>query len=112
MFNSHSGSDHSRYSPGLILLQHLIAHCAERGFASFDIGPGEARYKSFFCKELELIYDSILPLSPRGHALAIPLRLYFRARSMAKRSAFLSRVLRSMRALKRGGDRSAAPAQD
>ena len=51
MFNSHTASDNARQSPGLMLLQQLIADCARRGFSTFDIGPGEARYKTFFCKD-------------------------------------------------------------
>ena len=89
MFNSHTGSDNARHSPGLILLQHLVADCADRGFSSFDIGPGEARYKSSFCKDLEPIFDSVLPLSARAHAAAIPLRLMFRLKSAIKHSPAL-----------------------
>ncbi len=101
-FNSHTGGDNARHSPGLILLQYLVAHCADRGFASFDIGPGEARYKSSFCKELEPIFDSVLPLSARAHAAAIPLRLMFKAKSAIKHSpalwavaSFVRRILNS-----------------
>ncbi len=104
-FNSHTGSDNSRHSPGLILLQYLVADCADRGFASFDIGPGEARYKSSFCKELEPIFDSVLPLSVRARAVAVPLRLMFRAKSTIKRHpalwAVASFVRRSLNSLKR-----------
>jgi CelD/BcsL family acetyltransferase involved in cellulose biosynthesis len=105
MFNSHTGTDNARHSPGLILLQHLVAHCADRGFSSFDIGPGEARYKSSFCKELEPIFDSVLPLSARAHAAAIPLRLMFRLKSAIKHNpalwtaaAFIRRHLRRAKA--------------
>lgn len=101
MFNSHSASDHARYSPGLILLQHLVTDCANRGFESFDIGPGEARYKTFFCKEFEPIFDSVLPLSPRGRVLATWLRLLLRAKSAIKRSPLLWRAASSIRALVR-----------
>lgn len=92
MFASHTASDHSRQSPGLILLQHLIIGCADRGFESFDIGPGEARYKTVFCKEFEPIFDSILPLSPRGRALVFPLRAFFGLKSAIKRSPTLWRA--------------------
>lgn len=89
MFNSHTGSDNARHSPGLILLQHLVADCADRGFSSFDIGPGEARYKSSFCKDLEPIFDSVLPISVRARAAAIPLRLMFRLKSAVKHNPIL-----------------------
>ncbi len=89
MFNSHTGSDNARHSPGLILLLHLVAECADRGFSSFDIGPGEARYKSSFCKDIEPIFDSVLPLSARAQATAIPLRLMFRLKSAVKHNPAL-----------------------
>lgn len=98
-FNSHTASEHSRQSPGLILLQHLIADCADRGFDSFDIGPGEARYKTFFCKDFEAIFDSILPLSRRGRMAAGPLRVFFAVKSAIKRSPALWRVANAVRAV-------------
>jgi CelD/BcsL family acetyltransferase involved in cellulose biosynthesis len=98
-FNSHTASENSRQSPGLILVQHLVVDCADRGFESFDIGPGEARYKTFFCKELEPIFDSILPLSARGRALALPLRAFFRLKSRIKRSPALWRVAYAIRSV-------------
>jgi CelD/BcsL family acetyltransferase involved in cellulose biosynthesis len=99
MFNSHTASDNSRYSPGLILLQHLITDCATRGFRSFDIGPGEARYKTFFCKDVELIYDSVLPLSLRGRAAAPALRAVRRAKSAIKRNPKMWQVAHHVRAM-------------
>lgn len=98
-FNSHTASEHSRQSPGLILLQHLITDCADRGFESFDIGPGEARYKTFFCKELEPIFDSILPLSKRGRAAAGPLRVFFRMKCAIKRNPVLWQIAYKVRAV-------------
>jgi CelD/BcsL family acetyltransferase involved in cellulose biosynthesis len=97
MFASHTASEHSRQSPGLILLQHVVADCADRGFESFDIGPGEAHYKTVFCKEFEPIFESILPLSARGHVLAIPLRGLFRLKSTIKRNRILWRVASTVR---------------
>lgn len=101
-FNSHTGSDNGRHSPGLILLQHLVADCADRGFSSFDIGPGEARYKSSFCKDLEPIFDSVLPLSARAHAAAIPLRLTFKMKSAVKHNPVLWAVASFVRRILRG----------
>jgi CelD/BcsL family acetyltransferase involved in cellulose biosynthesis len=112
-FNSHTASEQSRQSPGLILLQHLIVGCADRGFESFDIGPGEARYKAFFCKEFEPIFDSILPLSARGRALAMPLRAFFRLKSKIKRNPTLWRAAYAVRSvLNRMKGHKAPSAQD
>ena len=97
MFNSHTESDASRFSPGLILLKHIIDECARRGFGSFDIGPGEAHYKSHFCKDIELIYDSVLPLSARGALAAPALRAALSTRSMIKRNPLLWRIAHRVR---------------
>jgi CelD/BcsL family acetyltransferase involved in cellulose biosynthesis len=97
MFNSHTASDHSRHSPGLILLQYLISDAADRGFEIFDIGPGEARYKTFFCKELEPIFDSIVPLSPRARMAALPIRTAFRIKSAIKHNPMLWSVASAVR---------------
>jgi CelD/BcsL family acetyltransferase involved in cellulose biosynthesis len=70
MFNTYTLGEHSRHSPGLILLRHMIAECASRGLRSFDIGVGRAHYKSFFCREPEPLVDTFLPLTPRGRLAA------------------------------------------
>lgn len=112
-FNSHTGSEYSRQSPGLILLQHLIVDCANRGFETFDIGPGEARYKTFFCKTFEPIFDSILPLSPRAHAAAGPLRTFFAMKSAIKRNPTSWRIASAIRGLlNRIRGRKSEPAAD
>lgn len=97
MFNSHTASDNARQSPGLILLQHLIADCARRGFSTFDIGPGEARYKTFFCKELERIYDSTLALSARGKLAVHGLRAMNWTKGAIKRNPTLWRHAHALR---------------
>lgn len=112
-FNSHTASDHSRQSPGLILLQHLITDCASRGFESFDIGPGEARYKTFFCKELEPIFDSILPLSARGRLFTPLLRAMLSLKSTVKRNPAMWKIAYSVRSLmNRARGRQAEMPQD
>lgn len=41
-------SDLNKYSPGLILLLELAAHCAEEGIEHIDLGRGDERYKTAF----------------------------------------------------------------
>ena len=98
-FNSHTLSEHSRFSPGLILLQHLIAGCADRGFERFDIGPGEAGYKSFFCREFEPIFDSILPLSARGKMAVLPMRAARWIKTEIKRNPLLWQLANAIRGM-------------
>ena len=40
--------DLSKYSPGLLMLLHLIGHAREEGFAEFDFGVGEEGFKQRF----------------------------------------------------------------
>ncbi|MBI4274244.1 MAG: GNAT family N-acetyltransferase [Rhizobiales bacterium] len=97
MFNSYTLSEHARWSPGLILLQHMVADCAERGFESFDVGAGEARYKTFFCKEIEPLFDSILPLTSRGRVVAAAMRPAHAAKAAVKRSPILWGAVQTLR---------------
>lgn len=112
MFNSHTGSDHARFSPGLILLQYLIADCAERGFEVFDIGPGEARYKTFFCKTFEPIFDTVLPLSRRGRLAAPAIRGLFALKSEIKHNPRLWAAASFVRRTLNRGKRESGSADD
>jgi CelD/BcsL family acetyltransferase involved in cellulose biosynthesis len=98
MFNTYTLSEHSRHSPGLILLLHMIEDCAARGVRSFDIGVGRAQYKSFFCKEPEPLFDTFLPLTLRGR-LAAPVlaAAYATGRVIKERPALWSAVQRLRR---------------
>jgi CelD/BcsL family acetyltransferase involved in cellulose biosynthesis len=70
MFNSYTLGENARHSPGLVLLTHMVANCADRRLSVFDLGVGEARYKRFFCKELLPLYDGYWPVTWRGRAAA------------------------------------------
>ena len=70
MFNTYTLGDNARHSPGLILLVHMVNESGARGVRSFDIGVGRAHYKSFFCRESEPLFDTFLPLTPRGRLAA------------------------------------------
>ncbi len=97
MFNSYTLGENARWSPGLILLMHLVASCADRGIKSFDIGLGDARYKSFFCKEREPLFDSFLALSPRGRLLTAPLRMFYALKRRIKNSPLIWNSLKAAR---------------
>ena len=71
MFNTYTMSDNSRYSPGLILMRDIIDYYASNGYGSLDLGVGSDDYKRLFCKSDEPIFDSFVPLTTRGKAVAI-----------------------------------------
>jgi CelD/BcsL family acetyltransferase involved in cellulose biosynthesis len=102
MFNTYTLSRHARHSPGLILLQHMIAACAQRGSRSFDIGVGRAHYKSFFCKEPEPLFDTFLALTPRGRLAAPAFRTAFAAKRMIKSKPALWGAVQFLRRFRAG----------
>jgi CelD/BcsL family acetyltransferase involved in cellulose biosynthesis len=71
----------ARSSPGELLLHHVIDDLIARGFKSFDLGVGEARYKDACCETIEPLFDSAIGVTPIGE-LASQL---FLARQRAKR---------------------------
>jgi len=42
----------SKYSPGLLLTQHIIKAISQHGLTVYDAGPGNAHYKKYFTNQL------------------------------------------------------------
>lgn len=97
MFNSYTLGENARWSPGLILLMHLVADCGDRGIKSFDIGLGDAQYKSFFCKEREPLIDNFIPLSTAGRVLSAAIRPAYAAKRWIKHSPVIWTTLKKLR---------------
>ncbi len=64
------GSEAVKTSPGELLLADLIRLKAGEGIAVFDLGVGEARYKTTFCDEHDDLVDSFVPLTFKGTVFA------------------------------------------
>src|SRR6185503_4212175 len=84
MFNTYTMSGRSRYSPGLVLMRYIIDHYGERGYRALDLGIGSDDYKRMFCKGDEPIFDSFVPLTPRGRITAVTTSTLSRAKRMVK----------------------------
>ncbi|MCD0421675.1 GNAT family N-acetyltransferase [Rubrivivax sp. JA1024] len=97
MFNTYTLSDAARYSPGLILMRHIIDHYAARGYRFIDLGIGSDDYKKIFCKDLEPIFDSHIALSPRGRVAAAALAAVGRGKHMVKHSPAMMQLVRRLR---------------
>jgi CelD/BcsL family acetyltransferase involved in cellulose biosynthesis len=97
MFNSYTLTEHARWSPGLILISHLIRDCADRGIASYDLGAGFAPYKRYFCKTVDPLFDSLLAFSERGHIAAAAWRAGLAGKRWIKSSGPLWAVVRGLR---------------
>jgi CelD/BcsL family acetyltransferase involved in cellulose biosynthesis len=64
------GSETARTSPGEILLVELIKRKCQAGFTMFDLGVGEARYKTTICDDSDELVDTFFPLTAKGRAYA------------------------------------------
>jgi CelD/BcsL family acetyltransferase involved in cellulose biosynthesis len=99
MFMSYNACSHARLTPGYVLTAHVIADLCRRGYESFDLGVGEARYKAHFCNETENLIDVVIPLSIAGRLYAGADREARRAKRAVKRSPLLWNALTRLRRL-------------
>ncbi len=78
-------ADHpaAKHSPGEALLVELLQEQAAAGRRMFDLGVGEARYKTTFCDTRDAMFETVWPVSARGYAIMAKLQL----RRMAKQFA-------------------------
>ena len=97
MFNSYTLTEHARWSPGLILIQHMLRHCADRGIGSYDLGAGFAPYKRYFCKTTDPLFDGVLAFSERGHIAAAMWRIGLAGKRWIKSTGPLWAVVRAVR---------------
>lgn len=97
MFNTYTVSANSRFSPGLILIRHIVDHYAERGYRALDLGIGSDGYKKLFCKTNEPIFDCFIPLGARGAAAATIMSITGRAKRLVKGSPALMRFAQRLR---------------
>ena len=99
MFNSYTSSENGRWSPGLILLTHLVTYCGDTHIDKFDLGAGHAFYKTIFCKDTEGAFDTILGFSPRGRLTAASLATVRDLKRRFKSNPALWNALKSARRL-------------
>jgi CelD/BcsL family acetyltransferase involved in cellulose biosynthesis len=99
MFNSIAGAEFRDYSPGELLLSNVVRMCCERGCNWFDLGIGDAAYKQVYCKDAEPLYDSIIPITAAGRAVAPFWRAGLAVKSRIKQSDALLRGTRFMHQL-------------
>jgi CelD/BcsL family acetyltransferase involved in cellulose biosynthesis len=98
MFISFDGAaDLARCSPGDLLVARVIAAQCERGRVAFDLGVGEARYKSSFCPETDALFALTLPVTLRGRAAASALRAAVSAKRFVKCTPWAWRAVGALR---------------
>jgi CelD/BcsL family acetyltransferase involved in cellulose biosynthesis len=97
MFTTYTMSARSRYSPGLILMRHIIDYYAERRYRALDLGIGSDEYKRLFCKGDEPIFDSFIPLTSRGRIAAFAMSGLNRAKHVVKHNQVLLHLAQRLR---------------
>lgn len=97
-----------KVSPGEILLVDVIRGECERGRSMFDLGVGEARYKTTICSETEELVDGFVAVSPQGKALAAAARWTQALKGRVKRSPALSAMAQKARSRRRSQPDAAA----
>jgi CelD/BcsL family acetyltransferase involved in cellulose biosynthesis len=97
MFNSMAGAEFRDYSPGELLLTHVVKNCCERGLDRFDLGIGEAAYKRVYCGEAEPLYDSIVPITAAGQVAAPLWRSGLVLKSQVKKSKTMLQLVHAIR---------------
>jgi CelD/BcsL family acetyltransferase involved in cellulose biosynthesis len=79
-------------SPGELMIIEVVRDAIERGLSSFDLGIGEARYKSECCETTEALFDSALGVSTAGRLVATAFLAGRRLKQRIKRSPRLFRL--------------------
>jgi len=80
----------ARCSPGELIVHEVVRSAIARGFTTFDLGVGEARYKDECCEATEDLFDTFIAASPLGRLAAFPCGLERRVKAAVKRSPRLS----------------------
>jgi CelD/BcsL family acetyltransferase involved in cellulose biosynthesis len=97
MFNTYTMSEHSRFSPGLILMRNIIDRYAEAGYNALDLGIGSDDYKRLFCKGDDEIFDSFVPLTSRGKLAAMAMSSLNHGKRLVKQNQMLFDLARKVR---------------
>lgn len=91
----------SRFSPGELLLSHLIGHQAEAGRKVFDLGIGEARYKASICDQTIELVETCIPVTLKGHFYRSGTTLLGKGKRRIKQSPRLWDLIRRLRRIGR-----------
>ncbi len=88
----------ARSSPGELMVQAIVGEAIARGFSTFDLGVGEARYKDEVCEAAEELFDSAFAFTTIGRLAALAFKLAQRAKRRIKRSPRLMSQFKRLRA--------------
>lgn len=87
----------SRCSPGQLLVLEALRDLSARGFATFDLGVGEARYKDENCEADEPLFDAAVAVTAIGSAFAAAALLQRRIKRWVKQTPWAWRLAERLR---------------
>jgi CelD/BcsL family acetyltransferase involved in cellulose biosynthesis len=90
----------AKWSPGDQLVAKVVSDSAGRGRAVFDLGVGEAEYKSRFCREVEELVDVLVPVNARGQLYAAARMAAIEMKRRVKQSGAAMDVVRALRGMR------------
>jgi len=96
-FGAISDDEFAPSSPGDFLFFENIQQACTDGFAIYDFGVGDEPYKRQWCDLETHHFDVFLPVSAKGHALALAHRGAARLKSSVKSNAALWQRLKRLR---------------
>ncbi|WP_370692002.1 GNAT family N-acetyltransferase [Bradyrhizobium xenonodulans] len=102
MFNTYTMSRKAKFSPGLILMRHVIDHFAGQRYRAFDFGIGFYDYKLLVCPDYEPIFDSFIPLSVRGRFAVGAISAVNEAKRFMKSNPALHDIAQNLRSRLQG----------
>lgn len=101
LFNSFdTAPEVARSSPANLLLRDLVRDLGAHGFTSFDLGIGEAEYKSALCDERIELVDTVAPVDPLGAAWAGVERARLDLKRRIKQTPWALALVERMRAIR------------
>jgi len=100
MFSSIIPDRFTKESPGEQILVHIVRDLCARGFTTFDLGTGEARYKRLFCNDAEPLFDSFFPLSAAGRLYVTAERLSASTKRFIKNTSVTWSLLNAARRIR------------
>jgi CelD/BcsL family acetyltransferase involved in cellulose biosynthesis len=99
-FNSFNAEpEMAKSSPGDLLLLKLISAKCKAGIKTFDLGIGEARYKNMVCNETVPLFDSFVPVTLKGRAVALAFSLGLSAKRSLKQNQKAFKTARRIRTI-------------
>jgi CelD/BcsL family acetyltransferase involved in cellulose biosynthesis len=66
----------------------MMQSMCDRGYKHFDLGIGEARYKSAWCDQSKPLLDVLYGVTPRGHAYVLAESARLRLKRYVKQHAW------------------------